>query len=101
MSEWIPISERMPENDRWVLLSFSNAPLPEVGFLETYPDGSAAFTNGSDTFISKGIFVNAWMELPERYEEKREYDDSPVIKDMMNKCEMEKRKFVTDPVLTT
>lgn len=70
MSEWIPISERMPENDRWVLLSFSNAPLPEVGFLESYPDGSAAFTNGSDTFISKGILVNAWMELPERCEER-------------------------------
>lgn len=66
---WTPVDKSLPEDDRWVLMSFENLPLPDVGYLETFEDGSRAWTNGQEkTLLSRGFIVNAWMELPKRYE---------------------------------
>lgn len=64
--EWIPCSERLPEPDKYVLLSFDNFTLAEVGRYEVDDDGGGAFYAGDDekSYSSYGIFVNAWMPLP-------------------------------------
>ena len=65
---WIPVTERIPQSDRYVLLSFRNYSLPLVGRCETDEEGSAFFIGDERVSCSKmGVFVNAWMELPERY----------------------------------
>lgn len=66
--KWNPIEERLPGDDRFVLLSFTNFSLPMIG---RYHDG--AFYLGDcdeeDTCSANDLFVNAWMELPESYKE--------------------------------
>lgn len=62
--EWIPIEEKLPADDNYILLSFSNFGLPEVG---RYEDGSF-YAGDDDKPLNKiDIFVNAWMPLPKCY----------------------------------
>ena len=67
---WIPVAERFPEPGDYVLLSFSNFTLPQVGRYEEDEKGGAFFA-GDETksLVSKDIYVNAWMPLPEPYHE--------------------------------
>lgn len=45
------------------------APESELQYWAGCEDGSRAWTNGQEkTLISRGFIVNAWMELPKRYE---------------------------------
>lgn len=68
---WIPVEERPPEEDNYILLSFENFSLPLVGRYEADSDGEGAFYLGDcdegDTCLSENLFVNAWMPLPEPY----------------------------------
>ena len=68
---WIPVSERLPETDDYILLSFANYSISLVGRCERDKDGSGIFYVGDDLISCLGndLFVNAWMELPKRYEE--------------------------------
>lgn len=67
-TEWIPIDERLPDNDDYILLSFENYSLPQIGRYEENNDGGAFFEGDSDKSCSSyGLFVNAWMPLPEPY----------------------------------
>lgn len=61
---WIPIEERLPDDDRYILLSFSNFPLPAIGRCEkeTFYEGDC-----EEPCSKYGFRVNAWMELPESY----------------------------------
>ena len=69
----MPITERVPDNDRYVLLSFENFPLPEIGRYEEDERGGALFVGDDDEPISRtGVFVDAWMELPKRYKDTKE-----------------------------
>lgn len=66
---WIPITERVPEDDRYIMLSFANFPLPTIGRCE----GGAFYEGDYDEPCSRyGFSVNAWMELPEQYREEEE-----------------------------
>lgn len=67
---WIPVGEMLPDSDEYILLSFDNFTLPDIGRYEVGSDGSGAFYPGDDdkSYVSYGLFVNAWMPLPERYE---------------------------------
>ena len=71
-TEWIPVEERLPEDDNYILLSFENFSLPLVGRYEAGSDGGGAFYLGDcdegDTCLSENLFVNAWMPLPEPYQ---------------------------------
>lgn len=73
VDKWIPIDERFPEPGKYVLLSFANFTLAEVGRYEVDDDGGGAFFLGDDdrSCSSYGIFVNAWMPLPKPYEDRR------------------------------
>ena len=67
-NNWIPVEERLPEDDKYILLSFENFSIPLVGRYDRDETG-AAFYVGDDTesCSSSGVFVNAWMPLPEPY----------------------------------
>lgn len=68
---WIPVDERLPEDDNYILLSFSNFSLPLIGRYEADNDGGGAFYLGDndegDTYLSVDLYVNAWQPLPEPY----------------------------------
>lgn len=68
---WIPIDERLPETDDYILVSFINYTLPDIGRYEADKDGGGAFFPGDEerSYVSFGLFVNAWMPLPEPYKE--------------------------------
>ena len=72
--QWIPVSERLPEDDKYILVSFENFTLPDIGRYEVDEDGNGAFYPGDDDkgYASYGLFVNAWMPLPEPYRESEE-----------------------------
>ena len=66
---WIPITERMPKEEEYILVSFENYTLPDIGRYEN--DGNDKFYPGDDeeTYASYGLIVNAWMPLPKPYKE--------------------------------
>ena len=67
---WIPCSERLPENDNYILLSFENFTIPLVGRYEEDESGGAFYVgDDEESCISQNIIVNAWRELPEPYKE--------------------------------
>ena len=78
--KWIPVEEQLPENDRYILLSFVNFSLPMVGHYEVNEDGSGAFylgdCNEEDTCVSQDLFVNAWMPLPGPYRPDLEHEEA-------------------------
>ena len=68
---WIPIVYGMdesntPPEDKDILLSFSNFSLPAVGH---YTDGAFYVGDDDNPIASYGVFVNAWMPLPEPFKE--------------------------------
>ena len=71
---WIPCSERLPETDKYILLSFSNFSVPCVGRYETDDENGGAFYIGdeAESCSEQDMFVNAWQPLPEPYEEEPE-----------------------------
>ena len=69
-SGWIPVEERFPEDDKYILLSFSNFSVPCVGRYEEDEEGGAFYLGDEDeTCVSQDLFVNAWMPLPPCYKE--------------------------------
>ena len=73
---WIPIEERLPKVGEdgcsdYILLSFDNYGLPAIGRYEFDEENGGAFYEGDEerSCSSYGLFVNAWMPLPERWKE--------------------------------
>ena len=68
-SGWIPVDEQIPNTDKYILVSFENFTIPDIGRYETDEDGNGAFYPGDDdkSYEKYGLFVNAWMPLPEPY----------------------------------
>ena len=71
--QWSPVTERLPQSGKCVLMSFENFTLPAIGRYEVNDEGDGAWYLGDndegDTCCSVGLFVNAWMPLPEAYRE--------------------------------
>lgn len=76
-SGWIPVTERLPENNDYVLMSFSNFSIPAIGRHDWNERRGGAWYVGDDedTCLANNLFVNAWMPLPEPYREDGENDD--------------------------
>ena len=70
---WIPVEERLPEDDRYIFLSFENFSLPMIGRYEQDSDGSGNFYIGDETesCINQDMYVTAWQPLPEPYRPER------------------------------
>lgn len=66
---WIPITERLPETDDYILISFDNSSLPDIGRYEVDEDSGGAFYPGDEdvSYASVGVVVNVWMPLPKPY----------------------------------
>lgn len=62
---WISVDERYPENDDYVLLSFSNFDVPVVG---RYEDNNFYLGDEDRPLISQDLYVNAWRKL-QKYED--------------------------------
>ncbi len=72
-SKWIPISERLPDTDEYVLLSFKNYTMAAIGRYEENDEGGTFYPGDDEkSYSSYGIFVNAWMPLPEPYKQNDE-----------------------------
>lgn len=75
VGEWIPCSENMEDmptekDGEYVLVSFSNYSLPDIGRYQEDEDGGAFYPGDEDyTYTSVGLFVNAWQPLPDPYRE--------------------------------
>ena len=69
--KWILIDGQLPEPDKYILLSFENFTLPQIGRYEINENGDGAFYLGDEekSLASYGLFVNAWMHLPKCYRE--------------------------------
>lgn len=65
--DWIPVSERLPEKDEWVLITFDND--IEIALLDD--DGWCYSSVGDDDWIAEHPPV-AWMPLPEPYKAESE-----------------------------
>lgn len=65
---WIPVEERQPEDDNYILLSFANFALPMIGRYKQDAEGGAFYIgNEEETCVNQDLYVNAWMHLPEPY----------------------------------
>ena len=70
---WIPISERLPEDESYILVSFENATMPDIARYEENDEGGTFYPGDDEkSYSSYGLFVNAWMPLPEPYKEKKD-----------------------------
>lgn len=68
---WIPVEERLPKTDTFILLPFENFSLPLVGRYEEDRDGGAFYVgDDEETCVSQDMFVNAWRPLPKPYRPK-------------------------------
>ena len=72
--QWIPVTERLPDPESYILVSFENSSLPDIATYRVDEDGSGAFYPGDEdyTYLSAGVFANAWMPLPEAYKAEME-----------------------------
>ena len=75
---WIPVTEKLPEPETYILVSFDNFTLPDIATYRVDDDGSGAFYPGDEdyTYLSVGFYVNAWMPLPGAY--RAEVEEKPV-----------------------
>ena len=73
---WVPVKEKLPDTEDYILMSFENFSIPVVGRYEKDKDGSGAFYIGDEleTCIRQNLYVNAWQQLPVPYRSKEEYD---------------------------
>lgn len=71
---WIPVTERLPEDDKYIMVSFKNFTLPDIGRYEVDKDGNGAFYMGDEdkSYASYDLYVNTWMPLPDPYRESEE-----------------------------
>ena len=80
---WIPVSERYPESDSYILLSFENFSLPTVGRYEEDEEGGAFFVGDDDiSCVSSGLYVNAWRPLPAIYKDGMSMTNADRIRSM-------------------
>lgn len=67
---WIPVTERLPEDESYVLVSFENCSAPDIARYEENEEGGAFYPGDDEcTYIQYSLFVNAWMPLPKQYKE--------------------------------
>lgn len=71
LGQWIPCSERLPEDESYILVSFENYTMPDIARYEENDDGGTFYPGDEEeTYAHYGLTVNAWMPLPEPYKEK-------------------------------
>ena len=68
--KWIPCSEKLPEDESYILVSFENVTMIDIARYEENDEGGTFYPGDDEKpYSSYGIFVNAWMPLPKLYRE--------------------------------
>ena len=68
LGQWIPCSERMPDDESYILVSFENYTMPDIARYEENDEGGTFYPGDDEkSYLSYGLFVNAWMPLLEPY----------------------------------
>ncbi|MBU5480911.1 DUF551 domain-containing protein [Blautia sp. MSJ-19] len=75
-NRWIPVDEKLPDPDEYILVSFENFSVPMIGRYTVDDKDSGTFRMGdeNDSFIENDLFVNAWMPLLKPYKEETDND---------------------------
>ena len=68
-TRWIPVSERLPEHGKYVLISCKGFEAPSVGKYEEDDIGETFYLSEDMPCEDFGIVVEAWRPLPEPYKE--------------------------------
>lgn len=63
-SRWIPIDERQPETDTYILVSFENCNMPDIA---RYEEDTFYPGDEEKSYKSFGLIVNAWRPLPDNW----------------------------------
>mgnify|MGYP002767605374 FL=1 len=68
---WIPVSERLPDPDKYIAISFDNCDIPAIGRYTVDDEGGGTFRVGDqdESFLELNLFISAWMPLPESCKE--------------------------------
>ena len=67
-TRWILCSERLPEDEYYILVSFENSTMPDIARYEENDEGGTFYPGDDEkSYSSYGLIVNAWMPLPESY----------------------------------
>lgn len=68
---WIPVSEKLPDVDEYIIVSFENFSVPMIGRYTVDDDDNGTFRIGDEdeSFVKNDLYVIAWMPLPEPYKE--------------------------------
>lgn len=70
--KWIP-AEEPPKDNKYILMSFENFSVPQVGRYEEDEKGGAFYMGDSEMrCICIDLIVNAWMPLPKAYRDDEE-----------------------------
>ena len=76
LGKWIPINEKLPGKGEYILVSFANEgfSLPDIAVYEVDSNENEVFYPADRTvpYSLIGVFVNAWMPLPEPYKQNDE-----------------------------
>ena len=69
--QWIPVTEMFPEPETYILVSLIIIYSRILRPIELMMTVAEHFTGGDEdyTYLSVGLYVNAWMPLPEPYKE--------------------------------
>ena len=80
LGQWIPISERLPEEEEYILLSFANYTGLGVGRYEKDGENDNFYPGDEEeAYASYGLIVNAWMPLPKPYKEREKMNNQRAI----------------------
>lgn len=72
LGQWIPCSEKLPDDESYILVSFENCTMPDIARYEENDEGGTFYPGDDEkSYSSYGIFVNAWMPLPKLYREEQ------------------------------
>lgn len=71
---WIPVSEKLPDVDEYIIVSFENFSVPMIGRYTVDDDDNGTFRIGDEdeSFVENDLYVIAWMPLPDPYRESEE-----------------------------
>ena len=71
---WIPVSEKLPDVDEYIIVSFENFSVPMIGRYTVDDDDNGTFRiwDEDESFVKNDLYVIAWMPLPEPYRESEE-----------------------------
>ena len=68
---WIPVSERLPEPEKYIAILLYNCDIPAIGRYTVDNEGGGTFRVGDqeESFLELDLFVKAWSPLPGPYKE--------------------------------